>query len=146
MLTWSYCFADGDLSGELGFFGGLHFDKYDSLGGWSTMFANPDLPDDVAGWEGGRFHLVELGFYVRLDTLVAITFSGLRQHGGTPPLAPEGAEIPDWAYRWVTVLYPQGATLDGRVTMNIASNSDGTPLQLTPQMKDMTSPKPDVEL
>lgn len=108
------------------------------------MISNPDLPDEE-GWEGGRFHLVELGLYVKLDHLVVITFSGLRLHGGTPPLAPPGAVIPAWAYRCVEVAYPQGATMDGRASMNIAINGDGIPLSLTPVMRDLSHPKCEIE-
>ncbi|KAJ3911094.1 hypothetical protein F5877DRAFT_1493, partial [Lentinula edodes] len=89
-----------------------HFDRHDSAGGWTTMFAYPDIPTGE-GWKGGRFHLVEFGLYVELDKIKSITFSGLRLHGGTPPLAPVGVPIPPSAYRWVVVLYPQGAILDG---------------------------------
>ncbi|KAF9060247.1 hypothetical protein BDP27DRAFT_1430278 [Rhodocollybia butyracea] len=81
-----------DLSKQLGFFGGMHFDQGDSEGGFTTMFSLPDLPND-SGWGGGQFHLVELGLYVRLDKPVVLSFSGLRLHGGTPPLAPVGMNI-----------------------------------------------------
>ncbi|KAJ3884712.1 hypothetical protein GG344DRAFT_83612 [Lentinula edodes] len=101
------------------------------------MFSYPDIPTDE-GWEGGRFHLIEFGLYVELDGIKSVTFTGLRLHGGTPPLAPAGVLIPPSAYRWVVVLYPQAATLDGRVALNIATASNGTPVQLTPEMRDTT--------
>ncbi|KAJ4464250.1 hypothetical protein C8J55DRAFT_409094, partial [Lentinula edodes] len=106
-----------------------HFDKYDSAGGWTTMFSFPDIPAEN-GWEGGRFHLVEFGLYVELDGIKSITFTGLRLHGGTPPLAPASVPIPPSAYRFIVVLYPQGAILDGRATLNIAAASSGTTVQL----------------
>ncbi|KAJ3897346.1 hypothetical protein F5879DRAFT_927913, partial [Lentinula edodes] len=115
------------------FFGGVHIDKGDSNGGRTKILSFPDLPD---GWEGGRFHLVEFGLYIELDGLVIANFSGLRLHGGTPPLAPTGADIPAWAYRSVVVLYPQGPILDGRVVMNLSADEDGVPMQLTPKMRD----------
>ncbi|KAH7868085.1 uncharacterized protein C8R40DRAFT_1178297 [Lentinula edodes] len=108
----------------LAFFGGKHFDRHDSAGGWTTMFAYPDIPTGE-GWEGGRFHLVEFGLYVELDKIKSITFSGLRLHG--------------------VVLYPQGAILDGRVTMNIAAGPNGVPIQLTPEMTNATVHVPSTE-
>ncbi|KAF9067415.1 hypothetical protein BDP27DRAFT_1364875 [Rhodocollybia butyracea] len=116
--------------------------KVPDICGYTTLLANSDLPED---WEGGRFHLVEFGLYVVLDGITASTFTGLRLHGGTPPLAPAGAIIPSWAYRWVVVLYPQGATLDGRVNMNICTQTDGTLVQLTPEIKGLSIFKPAVE-
>ncbi|KAF9065742.1 hypothetical protein BDP27DRAFT_1366135 [Rhodocollybia butyracea] len=116
--------SDANGIKALGFFGGIHFDKSDSPGGYTTLLANSDLPDD---WKGGRFHLVEFGLYVVLDGITASTFTGLRLHGGTPPLAPAGAIIPSWAYQWVIVLYPQGATLDGRVNMNLYCEGNEDP-------------------
>ncbi|KAJ3937632.1 MAG: hypothetical protein NXY57DRAFT_1034349 [Lentinula lateritia] len=128
----------------LAFFGGKHFDKHDSPGGWTTMFSYPDMPIGN-GWEGGRFHLVELGLYAELDGLKSITFTGLRLHGGTPPLAPAGTPIPPWAYRWVVVLYPQGAILDGKATVNVAATSKGFPVQVIPAMLDAMAPEPEIE-
>lgn len=125
------------------FFGGVHIDKADSNGGRTKILSAPDLPE---GWEGGRFHLVEFGLYVELDGLIIANFSGLRLHGGTPPLAPTGAEIPAWAYRSVVVLYPQGPILDGRVVMNISADEDGVPMQLTPKMRNLTSQPPIAEM
>ncbi|KIK60687.1 hypothetical protein GYMLUDRAFT_59402 [Collybiopsis luxurians FD-317 M1] len=105
----------------LAFFGGKHLDSHDSPGGYTTLFSYPDIP---AGWEGGCFHIVDFGLYVKLDGLKSITFSGLHLHGGTSLLAP------------AVVLYPQGATLDGQVIFNIGADSDGAAIQLTSQMKD----------
>ncbi|KAJ3847206.1 hypothetical protein EV368DRAFT_87994 [Lentinula lateritia] len=121
----------------LAFFGGKHFDQNDSPGGWTTMISYPDIPTGD-GWEGGRFHLVEFGLYVELDGLKSMTFTGLRLHSGTPPLPPTGVPIPPSAYRFVVVLYPQGATLDGKVNMNIAASPTGFPVQLKPAMRDAT--------
>ncbi|KAJ3846407.1 hypothetical protein EV368DRAFT_69952, partial [Lentinula lateritia] len=123
---------------ELLFFGGIHFDQWDSEGSYTQIISNPDIPTDD-GWEGGRFHLVEFGVFVELNGPTMVTFTGLRLHGGTPLLAPTGVEIPPWAYRWVVVLYPQAALLDGRVSMNISVDSNGIPMQLTPEMHDVTA-------
>lgn len=121
-------------------FSETHFDNGDETGGFSAMVSANDLPD---GYEGGRFHLVELGFYTCLQNTLQITgFSGLRWHGGTPPLAPKHidflCDIPEWAIRWVAILYSQSNVLDGHVTFNIAANEDKTPLQVTRATKDIS--------
>lgn len=120
-------------------FGKKHYDGNDSLSAHSLMTSNSDLPE---GYEGGRFQLVELGAYVRLEGLMFVSFSGLRWHGGTPPLATDDVldedDIPGHAYRWVFILYPQAAVLDGRTTFNIAAEEDHTPFQLTAAMRDVS--------
>ncbi|KAK7460805.1 hypothetical protein VKT23_008734 [Stygiomarasmius scandens] len=121
------------LHSHLQAFGGKHLDKQDSNGGYTGLTCGHDLPP---GYEGGRFHLVELGGYVRLDGIKMVFFSGLRMHGGTPPLAPNDSAIPDWAYRWTSVLYPQSIVLNGQGAVNVASKPDLSPLQLTPEMRD----------
>lgn len=66
-------------------------------------------------------------------------YIGLRPHGGTPPLAPDHvkneAEIPEWAYRWVVVCYPQAAVLGGSAAINIAADNDHWPIQLMSDLK-----------
>lgn len=120
-------------------FGKKHYDGNDSLSAHSLMTSNNDIPE---GYEGGRFQLVELGAYVRLEGLVFVSFSGLRWHGGTPPLATDDVEheddIPSDAYRWVFILYPQSAVLDGRTAFNVAAEDDHTPFQLTRDMRDIS--------
>ena len=118
----------GGLQKQMGFFGAKHIDKYDSVTGFSTMICNSDLPD---GYEGGRFHLLEFGAYVRLDGIKVISFSGLRWHGGTPPLAPDGQDVDSSAYRWVVILYPQGSVISGGASHNVAADHNHQPVQIT---------------
>ncbi|KAJ8085321.1 hypothetical protein PM082_004117 [Marasmius tenuissimus] len=116
---------------ELGFFGGVHKDQYDAEGSLSNMAVFSNLPE---GYEGGRFHFVELGVFVMLEGIKFIGFSGLRYHGGTPPLAPQGVtHIDPSAYRIVHISYPQAHVIDGKTTFNIGATSDGSekPLQVT---------------
>ncbi|KAK1219138.1 hypothetical protein PQX77_018149 [Marasmius sp. AFHP31] len=113
---------------ELGFFGGVHRDQFDAAANMSNMTCCSDLPE---GYEGGRFHFVELGVYIKLDGIQLIGFSGLRYHGGTPPLAPQGEELDPSAYRFVHILYPQSHVLDGRVTFNLAAQPNHQPMEVT---------------
>ncbi|KAK1217860.1 hypothetical protein PQX77_019480 [Marasmius sp. AFHP31] len=113
---------------ELGFFGGVHRDGFDAAANFSNMTCCSDLPK---GYEGGRFHFVELGVYVRLEGVQLIGFSGLRYHGGTPPLAPQGEELDPSAYRFVHILYPQSHVLEGRATYNLAAQPNHQPMEIT---------------
>ncbi|KIY48152.1 hypothetical protein FISHEDRAFT_73921 [Fistulina hepatica ATCC 64428] len=75
---------------DLGSFGEKHIDNKDCPCAYTCMFCKSNLPK---GYDGGRFHLVELGVYVDLNKPVAIYFQGLRYHSGTPVRAPPGAAV-----------------------------------------------------
>jgi hypothetical protein len=94
--------TDKGLEG-MGSFGIGHTDNLDSGGSLTCMVANSRLPE---GYEHGRFHLLGLGCYFVLESLFVMSFSGLRKHGGTPPIAPLGIEPAEDAYRCMTVCYP----------------------------------------
>lgn len=100
------------------------------------MISCPDLPEN-SGYEGGWFHLLEFGAYVRLEGLIAACFSGLCFHGGTPPRAPAGQLVDPSAYRWVMVMYPQRNIIGGNTSFNIGAKPDHTPLQVTPDMRNI---------
>ena len=87
----------------MGNFGLGHCDKHDSGASCTCMVANSRLPE---GYEHRRFHLLGLGCYFVLESLFVMGFSGLRKHGGTPPIAPLGIEPAEDAYRCMTVCYP----------------------------------------
>ena len=67
-----------------------HVDCLDCVGCLTTMMAMSRLPE---GYEAGRFHLLALGVYARLDFMKILVFCGLNKHGGTPPIAPPGQLI-----------------------------------------------------
>ncbi|KIY48994.1 hypothetical protein FISHEDRAFT_58575 [Fistulina hepatica ATCC 64428] len=91
------------------------------------MFCKSNLPK---GYDGGRFHLVELGVYVDLNKPVAIYFQGLRYHGGTPVRAPPGVtEIDPAALRLVMIFYPQAAVLSGEVIHAVGAQPSGRPAE-----------------
>lgn len=117
-------------------FGGKHIDDKDEPAAFTAMISCPDLPKN-RGYEGGRFHLLEFGAYVRLEGLIAACFSGLRYHGGTPPRAPADQRVDPSAYRWVMVMYPQRGIIGGDTSFNIGAKPDHTPLQVTPDMRNI---------
>ena len=87
-----------------------HTDKKDDAGGQSLMLSLTSLPKNE-GYEYGRFHLLAFGVYIVLDPLKLMGFSGLRKHGGTPPLSPPGKAPAPSAYRLMVVLYPPASML-----------------------------------
>ncbi|TRM70065.1 hypothetical protein BD626DRAFT_563754 [Schizophyllum amplum] len=104
---------------SMGKSGDSHLDEHDSHGALSTMIATPDIPDD---YEGGRFHLLELGFYVRLDQPTVFCFSSLFTHGGTPPIAPPGCDTPAlWATRCNIILYSNRYMHEGNTFYSLAA-------------------------
>ena len=85
-----------------------HTDDFDTPGLFTCMVANSRLPKE---YESGRFHLLGLGCYFILESLTVMCFSGLRKHGGTPPIAPPGVEPAEDAYRFMNVCYPPKAMI-----------------------------------
>ena len=101
----------GEGLNEQGFFGGEHVDQGDLACGLSGMVPCSDLPP---GYEAGRFHLLSVGIFCVLDKVSVVYFTGRLRHGGTPPLAPSGAEeIVPWAYRCVLIFYPASRIVTG---------------------------------
>ena len=62
-------------------------------------------------------------------------FSGLGQHGGTPPIAPEGEGVLQDATQLMIVFYcPKAALSPGGMSMPLASLPNRTPLLLGPEV------------
>ena len=61
---------------------------------------------------------------------LAISFSGLRYHGGTPPLAPQGVTPSLEAVRIVIIMYPNRNFYDGVSKYPLCSFSNGKPLYI----------------
>ena len=53
----------------MGIFGSSHVDRYDLAAGFSCMITCSDIPDE---YEDGRFHILALGVYIRLDKVAYI--------------------------------------------------------------------------
>ena len=86
-----FFFVATDMSTEMGQFGqkNSHIDQKDDPGAETAMLSLVSVPPDK-GYEPGRFHLLSMGLYIKLDPFKLMGFSGLRKHGGTPPLLPPG--------------------------------------------------------
>ncbi|OSX62887.1 hypothetical protein POSPLADRAFT_1046272 [Postia placenta MAD-698-R-SB12] len=82
---------------------------------WLTCMINhPDLED---GDQAGVFVLMELGFFVKQDSLALAVFSGLRWHVGSPP----------------TSATPSPSSLEGTDRLGMAAGPDHELIRLTPE-------------
>lgn len=119
----------------MGDFGSVkgHRDMLDSPGSLTCMIANSRLPPD---YESGRFHLLGLGLYIRLEPTMVMNFCGLNRHGGSPPIAPDGQTVSDSAYRLMGVCYPPDSMLSraGSPMIPLASLPKGGLLNLGPEI------------
>jgi hypothetical protein len=124
----------------MGDFGAVsgHRDLHDSEGSLTSMISGSRLP---LGYEAGRFHLLGLGVYVKLEFSMVTHFCGLNLHGGTPPIAPKGTNVVPHAYRLMFVCYPPSSMLSGPENLNqvtpLASLPKGTPLNLGPEITSL---------
>lgn len=120
---------------DLGEFGSIdgHNDNGDSAAGLTCMIANSRLPDN---YEPGRFHMLYIGAYFRLESLTIMSFCGLHKHGGTPPISPTGKPLDPSACRKTTVCYPSENMLSGSATFvtPLASLPNGTLFKLGPEI------------
>jgi len=125
----------------LGFFGQTrgHRDLLDHLAGLTGTYQDGNIPDT---YECGRFHFLLFGFYGRTTSLNVMMFSGLRKHGGTPPLAPEGVQLDPSIARLMHVLYPPAAMLDsaGVKRVGLASIPGSSGMELFTIPPEMTTP------
>jgi hypothetical protein len=124
---------------QLGEFGSSHFDQFDDPGGITSMIANSNTPRNH-GYEDGRFHLLALGFWIKLKTLKVVNFSGLRVHGGTPPLSPPGQVPKSHIVRITHVAYPPKSMLSGagESQIGLAALPDHSLFTLKPEMSSLT--------
>ncbi|KAJ7470041.1 hypothetical protein B0H11DRAFT_2237846 [Mycena galericulata] len=133
------------LAGDMGFYGGAHTDGKDGVGHFSHMSANSDLPDDDEVPEGqeytpGFFFILELGVFIVLDRHASINFSGLRRHGGTPPLCSPNlfrgkpAKLYKFAYRFVVIFYPPTRMMDGTARLTLGAMPHNEAFILPPEM------------
>ncbi|KAJ2934404.1 hypothetical protein H1R20_g2696, partial [Candolleomyces eurysporus] len=81
--------AGGDLSQQMGFFGGAHFDEGDDPCWFTNMITSSSLPDD---YDPGYFFLLVYGVYTRLSNGGGFNFHGNVKHGGSGPISPKGRE------------------------------------------------------
>lgn len=91
------------LDASIGRAGLIHVDAQDSPLGYTLLFAMGNL--DRLNIDPGRFYAVEVGAYSVMRNFRLINLNALHFHGGTPPRAAPGQEIPRNALRAVTVPY-----------------------------------------
>nr|GAT44271.1 predicted protein [Mycena chlorophos] len=124
--------TEAELKEDLGFFGGAHVDGKNSNGHLTHMMLHSHLPK---GYTPGFFFILGLGVFVVTDAQVSVIFSGLRRHGGTPPLSPEDvADVENWAVRVASITYPPGALMNGMGRLRIGVWPNGEPLYLPPEV------------
>ncbi|KAF8173421.1 hypothetical protein K438DRAFT_1772224 [Mycena galopus ATCC 62051] len=98
------------LGSFLGPFGEAHNDDLDSAGRYTNMTMYSSLPDDYIL---SQFHIIRFGIYFVLRNFDSANFCGLNYHGGTPAIAPPGAEVANDAYRLTFISYPPEMMGDG---------------------------------
>ncbi|TFK82317.1 hypothetical protein K466DRAFT_666587 [Polyporus arcularius HHB13444] len=123
--------GSGSLRGEMGSFGLPHADDNDSPGAMTVLLANSHLADGV---QPGYFLNVELGLAVELSGFVACCFSGLRQHGGYPPMDFTGNDPEPWSYRFVVVCYPPKQMVDGDTSLSLGALPKDRMFHMPPEM------------
>ena len=125
---------DGNMAGQISFFGESHRDRNDFPGSLSCMIPTSDLQQRQFE-EPGRFHLLTRGVYVNLDPFCPIFFSGLLPHGGTSSIAPPGETAPAWAHRSVFVAYSPQNIMNGTTRHSFTDiPRQAVPLHISPEM------------
>ncbi|KAJ7053680.1 hypothetical protein C8F01DRAFT_1260311 [Mycena amicta] len=119
------------LAADLGFFGSAHEDKNDSAGHMTHMLCYSDIPNN---YKPGVFYIHGAGVHVVTSELTSIIFSGLRRHGGTPPLAPTGVTVDPAAVRLTIIDYPPNAIMNGLGRLRLAAWPNGEPLYIPPEV------------
>lgn len=69
-----------------------------------------------------------------LEGFVTVCFSGLRQHGGYPPMDYSGKEPEPWSYRFVVVCYPPKQMLDGDNSLALGALPKDKMYHMPPEM------------
>jgi hypothetical protein len=125
------------MSTEMGHFGQKngHIDQKDDPGAETAMLSLVSVPADE-GYESGRFNLLSMGLYIKLDPFKLMGFSSLCKHGGTPPLSPPGKPPADSACRIMVPMYPSASMLSQSANHHAGFGSlpNGKIFTLAPEM------------
>lgn len=117
----------------MGYFGGAHSDDHDAAAAVTCMIPYVDAPD---GCDTGVFHLLELGGFVRLETMLCVSFRGRSKHGGTSVVLPDGS-FDSGAVRATYILYPPDIPLSGTALVALCSLPRGGLLSMRPEMTNI---------
>ncbi|KLO05323.1 hypothetical protein SCHPADRAFT_839550, partial [Schizopora paradoxa] len=90
-----------------------HIDPKDDPQGYTCMFASSNFEEYGDKIHPGYFHFLELGLFVKCVNFRMVYFSGLHFHGGSPPRAEKGFDIPHHCIRWNNILYPNNSLQSG---------------------------------
>lgn len=77
------------------------------------MICASDLPP---GYDPGHFFILYPGVFYEQGDFVSFCFSGLRRHGGTPPVAPVDTSDEDlqWPAHVTIVVYPPRGSVSSK--------------------------------
>lgn len=110
------------MADDLGQAGDSHTDDLDDLLALSVMSVGSKLRKGI---DPGRFHLLELGFFVVLDPGLTVAFSGLHQHGGTAPVVPYSMDLDPSDIRATAISYPTKAIIESNCNFAVYHMSSG---------------------
>ncbi|KAG8959595.1 hypothetical protein FRC05_007659 [Tulasnella sp. 425] len=110
------------MADDLGQAGDSHTDDLDDLLALSVMSVGSKLRKGI---DPGRFHLLELGFFVVLNPGLAVAFSGLHQHGGTAPVVPYSMDLDPSDIRATAISYPTKSIIEGNCNFAVYHTSSG---------------------
>lgn len=126
--------AARSLTPFLGFFGGAHSDDHNAAAAVICMLPYVEAPD---GSNPGVFHLVELGGFVRMSSMLCVCFRGRSHHGGTAVVLPEGVHSDNGAVRATYILYPPEIPFSGSALVALCSLPRGGLLSMRPEMTNV---------
>jgi hypothetical protein len=93
---------------------------------FSRAYSEGKYPEEEE-YTPGFFFILELGVFILLDRHTSINFSGLRRHGGTPPLCSPNpvngkpAKLYKFAYRFVLIFYVEQDGIKGNTCSTFPS-------------------------
>ncbi|KAJ7127687.1 hypothetical protein C8R44DRAFT_873501 [Mycena epipterygia] len=129
--------SNDGLSKSIGTFGKMHRDTHDSAGRYTNMtMCSLRVPKNYIL---GKFYVPRLGIHFTLRNFDSLNFCGLNIHGGSPPVAPEGTEVANDAYRVTLIAYPPAAMGDGLGHIAVAAlpGPKNPVLKMTAEMQNL---------
>lgn len=125
--------SSNGLDKNLGKAGCPHYDAHDCPQGYTCMFACSNF--DKYNVHPGFFFFLEMGLFVKMVNFTLVFFSGLHFHGGSPPRAAPGENVPADASRVVVVHYPNDPLLNGTVPTVLGLSGSGSRVEILPSAR-----------